>query len=158
MIKAEENEMLFLQYEAVVEYNVEEETKSYNVHRKTGDYIIGEVNQSKSNQTTQLAGLRWFNSITIISLYRTTFSPGWKDQHQQWTNSWGRLEVNVLGTMMLVKTNQGNCHSRYRRPTKGSFETQMCKYFTLIFQGVRYTAVEGMVRKRQRLKFGNSLS
>ena len=50
--------MLFLQYEAVVEYNVEEETKSYNVHRKTGDYIIGEVNQSKSNQTTQLAGLR----------------------------------------------------------------------------------------------------
>ena len=58
MIKAKENEMLFLQYEAVVEYNVEEETKSYNVHRKTGDYIIGEVNQSKSNQTTQLAGLR----------------------------------------------------------------------------------------------------
>ena len=87
----------------------------------------------------------------IISLYRTTFSPGWKDQHQQWTNSWGRLEVNVLGTIMLVKTNKGNCHSRYRRPTKGSFETQMCKYFTLIFQGVRYTAVEGMVRKRQNL-------
>ena len=58
MLKAEENEVLFLQYEAVVEYNVEEETKSYNVHRKTGDYIIGEVNQSKSNQTTQLAGLR----------------------------------------------------------------------------------------------------
>ena len=34
---------LFSQYEAVVEYNAEEETKSYNVHRKTGDYIIGEV-------------------------------------------------------------------------------------------------------------------
>ena len=34
----------FFKYEAVVEYNAEEETKSYNVHRKTGDYIIGEVN------------------------------------------------------------------------------------------------------------------
>ena len=33
----------FFKYEAVVEYNAEEETKSYNVHRKTGDYIIGEV-------------------------------------------------------------------------------------------------------------------
>ena len=36
----------FFKYEAVVEYNAEEETKSYNVHRKTGDYIIGEVNSS----------------------------------------------------------------------------------------------------------------
>ena len=38
---------LFSQYEAVVEYNAEEETKSYNVHRKTGDYIIGEVRSKK---------------------------------------------------------------------------------------------------------------
>ena len=41
----------FFKYEAVVEYNAEEETKSYNVHRKTGDYIIGEV---LTNQTTSL--------------------------------------------------------------------------------------------------------
>ena len=27
----------------MVEYNEEERTKSYNVHRKTGNYIIGEV-------------------------------------------------------------------------------------------------------------------
>ena len=39
---------LFSQYEAVVEYNAEEETKSYNVHRKTGDYIIGEVGSNKN--------------------------------------------------------------------------------------------------------------
>ena len=63
MLKAEENEMLFLQYEAVVEYNVEEETKSYNVHRKTGDYIIGEV---LTNQTTSLGRIMDHSCDLII--------------------------------------------------------------------------------------------
>merc|ERR1719220_2451876 len=47
------------QYEAVVEYNAEEETKSYNVHRKTGDYIIGEVGKINVNNGETLEGVRY---------------------------------------------------------------------------------------------------
>jgi len=47
------------QYEAVVEYNAEEETKSYNVHRKTGDYIIGEVGKININNGQTLEGVRY---------------------------------------------------------------------------------------------------
>jgi hypothetical protein len=37
------------QYQAVVQYNEQDETKSYNVHQKTGDYIIGEVGKINLN-------------------------------------------------------------------------------------------------------------
>lgn len=47
------------QYEAVVEYNADEETKSYNVHRKTGDYIIGEVGKININNGQTLEGVRY---------------------------------------------------------------------------------------------------
>ena len=32
-----------------IEFNPEEETKTYNVHKKTGDYIIGEVGKINVN-------------------------------------------------------------------------------------------------------------
>ena len=32
-----------------IEFNPDEETKTYNVHRKTGDYIIGEVGKINVN-------------------------------------------------------------------------------------------------------------
>jgi len=47
------------QYEAVVEYNEEERTKSYNVHRKTGNYIIGEVGKINISNGQTLEGVRY---------------------------------------------------------------------------------------------------
>ena len=58
-----------------MEYNAEEETKSYNVHRKTGDYIIGEV---LTNQTTSVFHeISLFGAIAhlTISLKKVFFAP-----------------------------------------------------------------------------------
>jgi len=56
------------QYEAVVEYNAEGETKSYNVHRKTGDYIIGEVGKINVN-----------NGETLEKCFRVFATQQWKE-------------------------------------------------------------------------------
>ena len=57
----------------MVEYNAEEETKSYNVHRKTGDYIIGEVGSNKKIDFRNMkipcdvcASFRWARSMSIM--------------------------------------------------------------------------------------------
>jgi len=42
-----------------VEFNPEEETKTYNVHKKTGDYIIGEVGKINVNNGQTLEGVRY---------------------------------------------------------------------------------------------------
>jgi len=42
-----------------VEFNPEEETKTYNVHKKTGDYIIGEVGKININNGQTLEGVRY---------------------------------------------------------------------------------------------------
>merc|ERR1711962_917788 len=47
------------QYEAVVQFNEKDETQSYNVHRKTGDYIIGEVGKIDINNGQTLEGVRY---------------------------------------------------------------------------------------------------
>lgn len=47
------------QYEAVVQYNEAEATKSYNVHQKTGDYIIGEVGKINIKNGQTLEGVRY---------------------------------------------------------------------------------------------------
>lgn len=47
------------QYEAVVLYNEAEATKSYNVHQKTGDYIIGEVGKINIKNGQTLEGVRY---------------------------------------------------------------------------------------------------
>jgi len=47
------------QYEAVVKFNEKDETQSYNVHRKTGDYIIGEVGKIDINNGQTLEGVRY---------------------------------------------------------------------------------------------------
>ena len=41
----------------MVQYNEAEATKSYNVHQKTGDYIIGEVGKIniKNGQTLEVS-------------------------------------------------------------------------------------------------------
>jgi len=46
-------------YEAVVQFNENDETKSYNVHRKTGDYIIGEVGKIDVNNGQTFEGVRY---------------------------------------------------------------------------------------------------
>ena len=49
-------EVVLFQYQAVVEFNEKDATKSYNVHQKTGDYIIGEVGKIdiKNGQTLEV--------------------------------------------------------------------------------------------------------
>lgn len=42
-----------------IEFNPEEETKTYNVHKKTGDYIIGEVGKINVNNGQTLEGVRY---------------------------------------------------------------------------------------------------
>merc|ERR1712002_830724 len=42
-----------------VEYNPVDETKTYNVHKKTGDYIIGEVGKIDVNNGQTLEGVRY---------------------------------------------------------------------------------------------------
>ena len=58
-----------------MEYNAEEETKSYNVHRKTGDYIIGEVltNQTTSLERFNIIALERFNGSFMRSHYLEQF-------------------------------------------------------------------------------------
>merc|ERR1719449_93006 len=46
-------------YEAVVQFNEKDETQSYNVHRKTGDYIIGEVGKIDITNGQTLEGVRY---------------------------------------------------------------------------------------------------
>lgn len=42
-----------------VEFNPEDETKTYNVHKKTGEYIIGEVGKIDVNNGQTLEGVRY---------------------------------------------------------------------------------------------------
>merc|ERR1740137_198223 len=42
-----------------IEFNPEEETKTYNVHKKTGDYIIGEVGKINVNDGQTMEGVRY---------------------------------------------------------------------------------------------------
>merc|ERR1719317_1396496 len=42
-----------------IEFNPEDETKTYNVHKKTGEYIIGEVGKIDINNGQTLEGVRY---------------------------------------------------------------------------------------------------
>jgi len=70
------------QYEAVVQFNENDETKSYNVHRKTGDYIIGEVGKIDINNGQTLEGVRYtavegmVDQAQIAEILRRYFGAG----------------------------------------------------------------------------------
>ena len=76
--------------------------------------------------------------LLIISKYHSwafiicviLFSGG-QDQHQQWTDSWGGFHVDI-------------CADK-EKSTKKIILNAKCYCLTSGFQGVRYTAVEGMV-------------
>lgn len=71
------------QYETVVEFNEQEATKSYNVHQKTGDYIIGEVGKINKQNGQTLEGVRYtavegmVDQAQIAEILQRYFGAGW---------------------------------------------------------------------------------
>ena len=89
----------------------------------------------------------------IISLYRTTFSPGWKDQHQQWTNSWGRLKVNALVTIMLVKDKSRKLPFKIQKANERIIRDTNVQIFYSDFSGGSLHSSGGNGEKKTKIKF-----